>query len=194
MIVALDFVIIPPMQIVEEAISINRALDDQRLILGTSHTIPHVSLCMVLARKEDVDEITAKLQDLTAKVDMPHFTIDSIYQYGSQTVGWNIEKTSWLDKLHYKAMDVLREYHHRVPSSDTSCFSWVNPLNPYSGIEYLNHYFEDFGGNKFLPHITLGKGDPNLVAGKEGYKFSGGHLALYHLGSGCTCQKLLKKF
>ncbi|MEH0158167.1 2'-5' RNA ligase family protein [Limibacter armeniacum] len=192
--IALDFAVIPPDNLLEESIAVNRQLGDTQLLLEKEHTVPHISVCMCLAREEDLPQITHELSEVAKQFQVKALHVESIYRHGEETIGWNVKKEAWLEHLHDVSVAIMSKYHHTIALDDTSCFAWVSEQNPTSGLRYLNHYFTQYAYEHFYPHITIGKGYTDMLESKIGKSYDGGHLALYHLGSGCTCQKLIQRF
>lgn len=192
--IAIDVVLIPPDDIIQYAVDINKTFPETRAenyVLDAETCIPHVTLLMGLITREQVSEVGRKLGELAKKFSAPALTITHVKSSarpdGKVLSGLEIEKTPELQKLHETICDemasiftyegVTKEMFFTPPPMNEVPMSWVRGFAKTSVRE------------KYKPHITLGVGGPKQEV--TPVQFTASKLALCHLGNYCTCRDVL---
>ncbi|GAA4830856.1 hypothetical protein [Algivirga pacifica] len=194
MIKAVDLVIVPDEILFQRSLEANRSLVSPGIELGKRHTIPHISLCMAMIEESNIPVACEEIKGALSGIKIDTLTIEKIYQHGINTVGWTFKKDSWLIHLQQTVETILKKYHVPVAPQAFDCFANLKYGDPAGALLYVNQFFEQYGGSQYEPHITLGRGELSPVHHHIGDTFEGGKIALYHLGSSCTCEKLLENF
>ena len=103
--IAIDVVLIPPDYIVQHAIDINKTFPEtsaENYVLDAKTCIPHITLLMGLITREQVSEVSRKLDALVEKFSALNLTIThakSSARLDSKVLsGLEIEKTPELQK------------------------------------------------------------------------------------------------
>ncbi|MBB6462689.1 2'-5' RNA ligase family protein [Flammeovirga kamogawensis] len=195
--IALDLVLLPSLKVQKEIVNLNQTLVDSTLKLNETTTVPHLSIAMCRVAVDDYPFVLSRIKDYLEAMslfELELLKIESVYQHNKSTIGWSFELTNPLKGLHYSLIKLIEKYHFDGASEkDNSDFYFVNDAMPYSGITYLNSFFSTYAKNNFNPHITIGQGDAKVCAKQLGEKIEFTDIALYHMGTGCTCEKLLWK-
>ncbi|WP_281616263.1 hypothetical protein [Flammeovirga sp. SubArs3] len=193
--IALDLVLIPSKKHIEELVSINQQLLDTTLKLERTHTVPHISISMCRVEANRIDQLISKLEDYLGILDLSELSslrIESLYQHNKNTVGWNLELNKSLTGLHYSVCALMKNYHfseREEHQNDDFCV--IHKDMPFSGVSYLNQFFVDYAYENYQPHITIGQGKLEKKHQKIGEKIIFDRVSLYHMGTGCTCEKEL---
>ncbi|AZQ64285.1 hypothetical protein EI427_19330 [Flammeovirga pectinis] len=194
---ALDIVLLPSIKEQKKIVDINQTLVGSTLQLNETTTIPHLSIAMCRVSEDDYPFVLSRIKDYLEAMslfELESLKIESVYQHNKNTIGWNFELTNPLNGLHYSLVKLIEKYHFDEASEkDNSDFYLINEAMPYSGIAYLNVFFSTYAKNNFNPHIIIGQGDVKTCVAEVGKKIEFTDIALYHMGTGCTCEKLLWK-
>ena len=180
--IAIDVVLLPPKNIMDKAIEINKKFADDPIELNKENCLPHISLCMGVLEEENLPKIEEIINEISKQFSKLFLTIDKI---SSKHVCFEIKNNETLQKLHEEIMTKLSSYLSYDATTDMCFFpppviektlTWIN--------NYRNTSFE-----KFYPHITLGI---SKVKDKElNIEFIASKLAVCHLGNYCTCRKVI---
>jgi hypothetical protein len=101
--------------------------------------------------------------------------------------GATIKNTEQLTHLH---LDVMSSLHPYLTHSDVQTHMFTSPpVVADVSTTWVQHYFDEQGPESFHPHITLGEG--KVRQPERPVTFTAARLALCHLGSYCTCRKIL---
>ena len=181
--IAIDVVLLPPEDIMNKAIEINKQLSNDPIRLNKGNCLPHVSLFMGVVEEENLPKIKEIINKIAAQFSKLSLTISRInYEH----CGFDIQKTGDLQKLHETIMTKLDNYLTNKATTDM-CFS--PPPVVEKTLFWINNYREISSFKKFYPHITLGI---SKIEGKElNIDFTASKLAICHLGNYCTCRKIL---
>lgn len=192
--IAVDIVLIPPAEVLQFAIGINKTFPDtvaENYVLDAKICIPHITLLMGLITKDELPEVSRKLDALAKKFSVLNLTIihtkSSTHPDGKTLSGLEIEKTPELQKLHETICDemssiftydgVEKEMFHTPPRVNEMTMFWVSGVAKTSVRE------------KYKPHISLGVGEPKQEI--TPVQFTASKIALCHLGNYCTCRNVL---
>jgi len=192
--IAIDVVLIPPDNIIQYAIDINKTFPEtsaENYVLDAKTCIPHITLLMGLITREQIPEVGRKLGELAKKFSALNLTIthskSSTRPDGKVLSGLEIERTPELQKLHEAICDemasvftydgVTKEMFFTPPPVNEVPMFWVSGFAKTSVRE------------KYKPHITLGMGEPKKEI--TPVQFNASKLALCHLGTYCTCRDVL---
>ncbi|MBD0399763.1 hypothetical protein [Flammeovirga sp. EKP202] len=190
---ALDLVLLPNQSFTKTMVEYNKKLPDTVLQLSDEHTIPHLSISMCRVASDRIDELLGKLQDFLEVIDLSELlslNVPSIYQHNIKTVGWNLDLISPLKHLHYSMASLMKSYHFDQ-AKENNDFTVIHPQMPSSGIDYLNLFFTKYAFDNYQPHITLGQGSTQVCEEWLNKNIEFDRIALFHMGTGCTCEKLL---
>ncbi|OHX67427.1 hypothetical protein [Flammeovirga pacifica] len=193
--IALDLVLIPSKEWIDILVDSNQSLPNTVLKLGKQHSIPHLSIGMCRVEENAIDQLISKLKVYLEILDLSELSslkITSLYQHNINTIGWNLELNNSLIGLHHSICALMKRYHfNQMEKENNTDFCVINKNMPFSGVEYLNTFFDENSGKNYQPHITLGQGNNKMENNLEGKTIDFDRLALYHMGTGCTCEKEL---
>lgn len=180
--IAIDVVLLPPENIMDKAIEINKQFTDDQIKLNKENCLPHISLCMGVLEEENLPKIEEIINEISKQFSKLFLSIDKI---SSEHVGFEIENNETLQKLHEEIMTKLSPYLSYDATIDM--FFSPPPVVEKTLIWIDNYKNESF--EKFYPHITLGI---SKIEDKElNIEFTASKLAVCHLGNYCTCRKVL---
>ncbi|KAF5087106.1 hypothetical protein DSECCO2_50290 [anaerobic digester metagenome] len=197
--IAVDVVLLPPGPIMDMAISANRTLlagnPDGGIRLDREGCLPHISAAMFPARREDLPEIAAKVERITQHCSPMALTIDAVAKHrknaGKTVSTFHILRGEILQLFHKTVMNKMTPY--QAPSTGPSLFSGEASA---PSVECLMRFPKTSAYERYSPHITLGFGDlPEIIPGIDfPIRFEVTKAALCHLGSHCTCRRVLATF
>ena len=99
--IACDVVLLPPAEMLDRAIEINRKLvqetGDKGIILDRKKCLPHITLAMGCVKEEDLEEIDGILRGIAG--DTPPVSLKTI-PAGEKTSAIRIEKSRDIELLH----------------------------------------------------------------------------------------------
>ena len=181
--IAIDVVILPPENIMDEAIRINSAHADDAIILHKKDAPPHISLCMGVIDENELPLIKALLADITKNISAIPLTITGIEDGHAS---FQIKKTPALQALHEAVMTALDSYLSCDATIET-CYA--PPPVAEKTLYWINNFKHNFSFAHYSPHITLGL--TTLPGSTQEMRFVADTIALYQLGNYCTCRKQL---
>jgi 2'-5' RNA ligase len=190
---AVDIVLVPPDEMGDRAIALNRRLSgptEQKIILDRIQCVPHISLAMGVMDDDQLTEVCEELAKIASKREALRLRATTITEVhiptGEVISSIQIANSPELYALHYDAM-TLSEYFFSHHATIDHFFS-TPPVEAVS-VQFVDRYPIESAYANFRPHITLGVGtvpEKDIQA-----TFVSDTLALYHLGSYCTCRDLL---
>jgi hypothetical protein len=196
---AIDVVLLPPGPIMEMAIGANRTLlagnPGGGIRLDGEDCLPHVSVAMLPARREDMPEIIAKMDRIARRCSPMTMTIDAVAKHRSSTgetvSAFHILRAEILALFHKTVMNVLAPYA-TLPAGPPIFFEEASAPS----IDCFLRFPETSAYERYSPHITLGFGDlPELLPGIDlPVRFEVTKAAICHLGSHCTCRRIIAGF
>ena len=192
--VAIDVVLIPPDDIIQFAIDINKTFPEtsaENYVSGTKTCIPHITLLMGLIAREQVPEVGHKLSVLAKKFSALKLTITHAKSFtrpdGKVISGLEIEKTPELQKLHEIICDEMSSIF-TYDGVEKEMFYTPPPVN-HVPMFWVGGFAKTSVRENYEPHITLGIGEPKQEIGP--IQFTASKIALCHLGAYCTCRDVL---
>jgi 2'-5' RNA ligase len=178
----------------DRAISLNRALQSvppAPIVLSRTDCLPHVSLAMGCL-EENAFPSAARALNVIATTHAPiDLTFTGLSVRSSRTGG----TVTSLDLARDPALQALHEAVLRAMAPlltrDATREMFVDPTSvTESTLDWVNEYRTAASSDRFWPHVTLGMGTlPDGLPLPERGRAS--RLALCHLGSHCTCRRIL---
>ena len=190
---AVDVVLLPSEQMTDRAISANKELIEKfgkKIILNRQNCLPHISLAMGCIDDGDIPDITRLLTAVADRHPQGNLKVVGVgietNSAGEKISAFGIQKTRKLQLLHEEIMNRLGPYMSGDVSADM-----LYPSGEITALTllWIKHYREKAAFKHFLPHITIGYGEPDAVGLPA--EFTASELALCHLGNHCTCRKVL---
>lgn len=185
-ILAVDFVLLPARQDIEDIIFLNKGLSqpaDRQIILSKGGNLPHLSLLMGGLPIKGLDKVKEKLEVLAQSYGGFDLQIDQTV-HRNDCVSLNFEKNDKLLRLH-KAL--IKAFNWMMKTGITKEMFAADSVISNSSIKYVNSYWQQGILEDFWPHITLGYGQSVDNARVPGV-MSFDKIGLYHLGNHCTCR------
>jgi len=190
---AVDIALLPSEEINKKCVDINRELlksIPNDTVFHDGSCLPHISLSMGTIDEKNFPEVEIILKQILKEnpigklvIKQPRMHLNSA---GEQSMGFDIEATEDLQKLH----EAVRKKLAHLVSQDVKREEIFNPeLITDSSLNYARNFSEKSFEN-FKPHITLGRGDLK-VEGTYPVKFYPSKLVVCHLGSHNTCRTIL---
>jgi len=180
--IAIDVVLLPPENIMDKAIEINKQFADDPIELNKENCLPHISLCMGVVEEENLTKIESIINEISKQFSKLFLTIDKI---SAAYVCFEFKNNEILQKLHEEIMTKLSPYLSYDATTDI-CFS--PPPVVEKTLTWINNY-RNISFKSFYPHITLGIS--KLENRELNIDFVASKLAVYHLGNYCTCRKVI---
>lgn len=192
--IAIDAVLLPPEAWWNHAVRLNRQLRiavPDRIVLGPSDSLPHLSLAMGCLSEEELAVAGERLRAVAAEHGPIGLMATGIHSgligTGEVVSTLHVERTVALRDLHEAVMQALAP----LLSYESEAVMFADPedVTP-STQQWVSAYPQAASHDAFSPHITLGVGEflsppglpPNDTASR---------LALCQLGNYCTCKKIL---
>jgi hypothetical protein len=192
--IAIDVVLIPPDDILQLAIDINKTFPNtatENYVLDLKTCIPHITLLMGLITRDQLlevchklDSIAKKFSPLNLKITGTHTSTRPDEKVLSTLV---IENTVELQKMHEATLDKMSSIFI-YEGVQKEMFYSPPPVNEIP-LFWVKGFAETSVGENYKPHITLGIGEPKRPISPV--QFTASKLALCHLGNYCTCRDLL---
>lgn len=190
---AIDIVLLPPDNIMDFAIQLNKpwvkGIDDE-IVLDKKFCLPHITLAMGLINDEQIIIIQKIMAEIADNFSPLELKITYVYTENLPTrkiSGLAIEKSPPLQKLHEMVMDKL------VPlftyDDVTKEMFYSPPLVSDVPLYWVGGFVKNDVRENYRPHITLGMGVPPKI--ESPIIFTASRLALCHLGNYCTCRDIL---
>lgn len=194
-IMAVDAVIIPPVEITGLAVSLSEQLrNTSPITLNTLDYLPHVTLAM--GYLTDLEKAKRVMRKAISELAPLTITLESIFRSPKDFQGYyfyhlTARGDEFLQKLHEYLVDNLPFAEIQKPT--TRFFL------PESNGEIVDAVFDYVGAfrtrhskGNFWPHITLGAGpEGRLQTDQLPLQFTITNISLCQLGNFCTCRKIL---
>ncbi|HUW20350.1 MAG TPA: 2'-5' RNA ligase family protein [Sedimentisphaerales bacterium] len=192
---AVDVVLLPDEAMTNKAIEANGELVRQcgeKIVLNKQTCLPHISLAMGCIDERDIPEIKKVVEQIAEKTSLSRLTVigirTSTSSVGEEISVFELQKTQELQALHEAIMERLAPYL----SSDVTKEMLYNPAEVgQPTLSWIQNYRQNSGFENFFPHITIGYG--RMENGPFPVQFTPSTLAVCHLGSHCTCRKVLAR-
>ncbi len=189
---AVDIVLLPDEAAMEVVIRANAELVKRfggDIVLNKIDCLPHISLAMGRLDEANISRIEEILQKIAAKYRQERMRVNGIYtsvdSEGRKVSVFVVEKTAKLQRLHEEIMTRLEPYLSYELSREMLFDSDVKETT----LSWIRNYRTASGFANFLPHITIGYGQPTDTS--LPIEFTASRLAMCHLGNHCTCRKIL---
>ena len=192
--VAIDIVLLPPQEIVDQCILLNKQSDPAKYIVFSDGYMPHITLCMGSVLKTDLEKIKAALKQFSTSLSTLHLSINKVtYSHYGKAKDSSFYSFSFSDSsiqalkgLNNTIAGIVKEY--AAEEGDKSMFYNPDKVEARS-IQYVKTFIKEHSGNeKYDPHISLGncKGicshEPAMPI-----PFRCSQLAMFQLGPYGTC-------
>lgn len=191
---AVDVVLLPFEEIMDEAIKINKELlkkNPNKIVLNKENCLPHISILMGYLDEDDLPNVEKELQNIAKQFSSLNLKLIKLYAdiipTGEKVSCLGIEKTKYLQAIHEIVVKNIGPYL----THEGTIEMLYNPAEVDKvTLFWINNYVKDSSFEKFFPHITVGFGETNK---KFNFPISltVSKLALCHLGNYCTCRKIL---
>lgn len=190
--IAVSIVLLPPIGVMHSIIRLSRGLGDaarDNLPLSLDDFLPHITLRMGVLAVKDIPRAKEVLDEVARR----HIPVN-IDVVGARTIdkGGN-DRSAWLDiirtdSLYLLHKDVVESFSREGLLSfagvgemffgdiDKVPVFWHKGLHEFAVLE------------KYEPHVTLGYG---IAPEVKSFDFDATRLALCHLGTHCSCRKVL---
>src|SRR3989344_1698771 len=190
---AVDIALLPPDDIMDFAIQLNRPLVqgiEDEIVLDKTKCLPHITLAMGVMEEAQIKEVKDRMEKIAARFFPLDLKIASLEVTarpdGKSMSGLVVERSSELQRLHIMVMDeivplftyewVTKEMFYSPPTVNEVPLWWV--------LNYVRSKVRD----TYSPHLTLGMGKAESIALPMLFKAS--RIAICHLGNYCTCRKI----
>lgn len=178
---AIDIALLPPEEIMDEVIKINKRFGPI-FYLNKTNRLPHITLSQAVIKTADMTKAKKKLKEIAvnfrllslkaALVDKPEVMLE-------------VSNTGELKSLHKIIMD---EFSNLVSYDAEEKYFYDQHVRQKS-IYYVHRFRTNSAYDNFYPHITLGTTKP-ISSGQE-FSFTAKRIAICHLGNYNTCRQIL---
>jgi hypothetical protein len=147
---------------------------------------------MATIATRDVPAAVTWLRDAACRFEPLALTIPRVEgrTSGRHVTAWyEVERTRELMALHYEAVAVLEDLRAAKPLRRMLALRAGERVSA-SSLRWIERFGTDAFGVRYRPHITLGYGLPAPERGLP-IHFRASRLALFQLGSHCTCARLI---
>lgn len=192
--IAIDVAILPPLDVMEKIIDINRQAATKNSVWGQlakDDFLPHMSLAMGGVKNDSLETVKSIVEDAVKKCRPISIELSELYYAekpdGSRNYAIRAKKTPELQRLHENLMSELRQYFSYDCTKD-SLFSKTG--EEVTEPSYINKFPTSYSFEAFDPHITIRTKE---AVGQEilPLKFIATKVAACHVGIMTTCRKEL---
>ena len=145
---AIDIVLLPPEEVMDKAIDINRKLVDDPTKLDKKTCLPHASLCIGVINTEDLQKLKDAVSEIAANSKELALTIT----LNEARECFEFEKSEALQELHEQVIQKASP-HLTYDATLDMCYS--PPPVVEKTLHWINNYKSKYSGANFWPHITL---------------------------------------
>ncbi len=192
MMIAVDAVLLPPPDVMEKAVEINRRLaesaDNNDIILDKETCLPHITLAMGCLMEDDLRRIDDILRGIAAS--FPPVRLKTIRLKGEEA-SMRIEKSRDIELLHEIVMIRLSPFFSYKVTEDMLYGGHEEEINEIT-FDYIRKFPTRSSFENYVPHITVGRSNAGIEIAP--FDLVSGNLALCHLGNFCTCRKVLLSY
>jgi hypothetical protein len=179
---AIDIVLLPPEEIMDYVIEINKT-EVSKGELNKIDFLPHISLAMGVVEESNLEELKTIVEGLLThpiKLQLDKFYF--VEDYTKERSYGILIKGEELQKMHEELMDKTKDLF----SYDATI---ENIFNQEAEPSAINDFKEKYAFENYEPHITV---RCNEVNGElERKEFTVNKIAICHLGVSTTCRKIL---
>jgi len=189
--IAVDIALILPEEIMDLVIKLNERFEGFS-IFNKKNNLPHITLAMGVINESDIKKVNGKLKDICLKFNPLNLEITEVYHIikpnDKKSFSFRIKMGDELKNLHTIIMKELLPIFTYDVSEDM--FNQDDKVSPIS-----MQWVENYGKNhkdpeNYNPHISL-HCNKYVVFNDVPIKFKASKVALCHLGSHCTCRRIL---
>lgn len=189
---AVDFVILPPDDVMDIAISLNkRACKESYIFLDKDKSFPHVSLLMGCLRLDQIKQAEIMLKVIASQHKQMTLSIAhmrTVNTTGGDIITLDIDPDNNIQLLH----ESLVKDFAPLLSRDTIEVDIFDSTPLASTLDWINNYIPNSCFENFWPHITIGYMKENALTERiDSFTFPASRLAICHLGNYCTCRRIL---
>jgi len=198
---AIDIVLLPPENIMDLCIKINRESFKHgkgRFLMSLVDFVPHISLTLGCINKEKLPNIIKNIKKISENQNPLSLKIEGVelYQREDGKRGFlklNISKE--LKNLHKKILNLVSNELFKCNSADVLVEGNKTGMSVTSK-KILNNYKEFYAYDKYNPDITLCSYDSDQFSKDINFPitFITDKIAIFQIGDGCTCRKLICSF
>jgi len=186
--IACDVVLLPPQEVTGKAVGINQKIiesGNSDIVLDKEKCLPHITLAMGCLKEDNLQEADNVLKDIAGSFSPLKLKI--IPSKGG--MAWfRIEKNEDISALHESVMKNMAPFFSYDVTKDMLYQENGEEIHDTT-IHYIKNFSSEHSHERYEPHITVGSGDMEIEI--SSFEFEAGELALCHLGSFCTCRKVL---
>lgn len=188
---AVSVALLPTQAMMEEIIDLIEYLPSSPIKLNTHSCLPHVTLAMGVIDEGDIDKAQQALNKLAVISDPIKLTLSETREYKTRDdrlfSDAVVSPTKGLVGIHLETMEAFSNLlsHENV---ETSMF-FQPPLVAERSTYWVEHYYDKKTPQDFYPHFTLGQGKVKKL--QKPIELTVYKLALCHLGTYCTCKRIL---
>ena len=196
--IAIGIVLLPTEEIMDLCIAINKEAFKHRkgrFLMSKKDFVPHISLTLGCIDEEKLPEIIKKIELISQNQKPLELKLEGICLYQRDdgkrgTMKINISKE--LKNLHKNILDAVSDKLMRCDSADVLIEGNITGISATSK-NILNNYKESHAYDKYNPHITLCSYDSDQFSKEIDFpiKFTASKIALFQIGDGCTCRRLI---
>lgn len=189
--IGVNIVLLPSHEMTQVAIDINNSFSntaDENYVLNDETCIPHITLHMGVINSNDIHNVEKLLEEAASRYSVLDLEGIDIENYeiakGKVISGLTIKKSPEILSLHQTVSKKIERY--KLNTTATKDMFWSPPEIEDVSLEWV----DGFGSNgEYSPHISLGIG--RIKEFSSTTKFHAAEIALCHLGTYCTCRKIL---
>jgi len=190
---AIDIAILPPEDVMEKLININRQAAAKNLTWGPlakDDFLPHMSLAMGGIERNSLETVRDIVKKIAKKFNPIPIELNELYYVekpdGSRTYAIRAKNTPVLQKFHENLMNGLGQYFSYDCTKETI---YSKPGEEVTDPSYLNK-FSTSSFKAFDPHITT-RTKKNVGQEYLPLKFIATQVVACHAGIKTTCRKVL---
>lgn len=192
--IAINVAIIPPKEIQELAIKLNRTAKEKGYLskeLGLKDFIPHITLFMGIVKEKDLEKIKETLNKICSNVISFPVKLTEIIAsntHPDEKSAINVAYSESIQKIHEEITTTLKKYlmnsaeaKHLYKGEETGIGERTK--------KWLETYTKTSAYEKYWPHITLRCKKVETTDLPK--TFIAQRIGLYHSGDGVTCRHKL---
>lgn len=189
---AVDVALIPPEDVSRGIIKLIESFNEGPTKLNLINCLPHITLAMGIIERSKLHLAYQVINKLAKSINEIPISIEktrvSTLQDMTKISELTVELNSDILKLH---ADVMTAFKELLTDNDVKLDYFLSPPKVSSqSIHWVKNYLKHHQSlDNYNPHITLGKGILENLPSP--IKFSNSSIALSHLGTYCTCRKIL---
>jgi len=193
--IAIDIALLPPSHIMDKIIRLNQTLSHKSMthfLMNKKNCLPHITLAMGAVTQSDLPKIRKALRTgFNGKKSIP-IKVSAIKNSFSPIHKWNawlrVDKTKSLQMVHEQVMQIMTPFF--TNDAHISMF-YSPPKMTQLPVFWLLNFHKTSVHEKYKPHITIGKGKTLKGMIHTPFSFKASRITVCHLGSHCTCRKIL---